>query len=37
MPCVDRPDCKAFFNVSVFVEHPSHIAISNTTVKEIKN
>lgn len=37
MPCIDRPDRKAYFNLSVKVEDPTHIAISNTSVKEVKD
>jgi aminopeptidase N len=35
MPCVDHPNQKAHFTLSVVVECPEHIAISNTPVKSI--
>jgi aminopeptidase N len=32
LPCIDRPDAKAYFNLSVVVSEPSHKVISNTSV-----
>lgn len=35
-PCVDEPCFKSIFQISLFVEHPTHIALSNTEVDSIE-
>lgn len=36
-PCIDEPCFKAVFQLSIWVEHPSHIALSNTPCSKIED
>jgi|688.fasta_scaffold553364_1 aminopeptidase N len=37
MPCIDQPNVKATFKLSVKVNNPNHVAISNTPGEKIND